>query len=89
MIDETAVRYALVEAQASVVKAAKKLGVQPGDLRKLIAKNPELIAVALEAAEQSLDRAEQIIRDGMDSDDPMKRLEAATLILRSRFRARR
>ena len=89
MIDETAVRYALVESEASVIVAARKLGVPTIDLRRLIARNPELMATALEAAERDLDKAEQIIRDGMDSQDRMKRLEAAALILKSRFRPRR
>lgn len=89
MIDETAAADALVEAKASVMKAAKKLGLAAADLRKLIARKPELMAIALEAAERDLDKAEQTIRDGLNSTDPLKRLEAAALILRSRFRGRR
>jgi transposase-like protein len=89
MIDLGQAQQALLESGASVTKAAKALGVPPADLRKLMAKHRELTAIALEAAERDMDRAEQIIRDGMKSQDRMKRLEAAALILRSRFRARR
>jgi hypothetical protein len=89
MIDETVVRHALVESQASIIVAARKLGVPRIELRRLITRNPELMAAALEAAERDMDKAEQILRDGMDSQDRMKRLEAAALILKSRFRARR
>ena len=89
MIDPAEAQQALVESGASVVKAAKALGVAPAALRKLMSRNPALEAIALEAAEQDMDRAEQIIRDGMKSGDAMKRLEAARLILKSRFRARR
>jgi hypothetical protein len=89
MIDLGQAQQALVENRACVMKAAKALGVPAADLRKLMARNSKLAAIALEAAEQDMDRAEQIIRDGMKSQDRMKRLEAAALILRSRFRARR
>jgi predicted urease superfamily metal-dependent hydrolase len=89
MIDLGEAQQALVESGANVIKAATALGVPPADLRKLMSRHPELTAVALEAAERDLDRAEQIIRDGMKSDDRMKRLEAAALILKGRFRGRR
>ena len=89
MIDVEAAKQALIECDASHLKAARQLGVPPRDLRRLTSRNPELMATALEAAERDLDKAEQIIRDGMDSRDRMKRLEAAALILKSRFRPRR
>lgn len=86
MIDLEAAEQALVEAHANVAKAAAKLGVKTADLRRLMARNPELIAVALEAAERDLDKAEQILLDGMDSSDKLKRLEAAARVLKGRFR---
>lgn len=89
MIDLEEAKQALIEADASHLKAAKKLGVPVIELRRLITRNHALMDVALEAAERHLDKAEQIIRDGMNSADPMKRVEAAALILRSRFRPRR
>jgi len=89
MIDEEAARLALIDAQASVVRAADRLGVRPAELRKLMATRPELADVVLEAAERDLDKAEQIILDGMDSGDKLKRLEAAARILKSRFRGSR
>ena len=84
MIDLEAADRALVEAQGSVRKAAKKLGVPTGDLRRLIARNPDLLEASLEAAERDLDKAEQIILDGLDSADKLKRLEAAALVLKAR-----
>jgi hypothetical protein len=88
VIDLKEAERALAETQASVVKAAERLGVKASDLRRLIARNPELIAVTLEAAERDMDKAEQIILDGMDSSDKLKRLEAAARVLKGRFRAR-
>ena len=87
MIDLEAAERALTETHANVAKAAAKLGVKVADLRRLMARNPELIAVALEAAERDLDKAEQILLDGMDSGDKLKRLEAAARVLKGRFRA--
>jgi hypothetical protein len=80
------VARALLEAKGSVGKAARSLDIPSADLRKFVADNPKLWAAALEAAERDLDKAEQIILDGMDSGDKLKRLEAAALILKGRFR---
>jgi multidrug resistance efflux pump len=87
MIDPEAAEKALVEAKGSVGKAARSLDVLSAELRKFVTDNPKLRAAALEAAERDLDKAEQIILDGMDSHDKMKRLEAAVLVLKGRFRA--
>jgi hypothetical protein len=87
MIDPKAAKKALVEAKGSVGKAARSLDVPSAALRKFVTDNPKLWAAALEAAERDIDKAEQIILDGMDSQDKMKRLEAAALVLKGRFRA--
>ena len=89
MIDLEEAKQALIEADASLVNAAKKLGVPAIELRRLIARNHELIEIALEAAERDLDKAEQTLRNGLNSKDPMKRLQAAARILKSRFSGRR
>jgi hypothetical protein len=89
VIDPNAAKQALIEAQASITKAADRLGVKRNDLRRFVAKSPELVAVMLETTERNLDKAEQIILDGLDSRDKIKRLEAAGRILKGRFRAQR
>jgi len=86
MINPEAAEKALIDAKGSVGKAARSLDVPSAELRKLVSRNPKLRAQALEAAERDLDKAEQIILDGMDSQDKMKRLEAAAMILKGRFR---
>jgi hypothetical protein len=80
------VARALLKAKGSVGLAARALDVPSAELRKFITVNPSLRAAALEAAERDLDKAEQILLDGMDSGDKLKRLEAAMLILKGRFR---
>jgi hypothetical protein len=80
------VARALLEARGSVGRAARALAVPSADLRKFVSDNPELWATALEATERDLDKAESIILEGMNSGDKLKRLEAAALILRGRFR---
>jgi hypothetical protein len=89
MIDPEAAEKALIDAHGSVGKAARSLDIPSAALRKFVTDNPKLRAAALEATERDLDKAEQIILDGMDSQDKMKRLEAAALVLKGRFRASR
>jgi hypothetical protein len=84
-IDE--VRRALLEAKGSVGLAARALDVPSADLRKFVTDNPTLRAEALEATERNLDKAEKILLEGMNSGDKLKRLEAAALLLKGRFRA--
>ena len=85
-IDPEAAEKALIDARGSVGKAARSLDIPSAELRKFVTDNPKLRAAALEATERDLDKAEQIILDGMDSQDKMKRLEAAAMILKGRFR---
>ena len=87
--DPKIVERALVTNKGSVRKAARSLDVPSADLRKFVQGNPKLWAAVLEAAERDLDKAEQILLDGMDSGDKLKRLEAAALILKGRFRGPR
>ena len=86
MIDAKAAQKALSKSHGNISKAARALDVPSSELRKFAAANPAVWDAALEAAERGLDKAEQVILDGMDSSDPMKRLEAAKLILKGRFR---
>lgn len=82
-------RRALLKAKGSVGKAARLLEVPSAELRKFVSDNPKLREAALEAAERNLDKAESILLKGMDSQDKLKRLEAAALVLRGRFRGPR
>lgn len=86
-LDTRIIERALIEAKGSVGNAARSLDIPSAALRKFVATHPKLRAAALEAAERDLDKAEQIILDGMDSQDKLKRLEAAALVLKGRFRA--
>ena len=88
-IELEAARRALLEAKGSVGNAARALDVPSADLRKFVAENHKLRAEALEATERDLDKAEKILLAGMDSGDKLKRLEAAALLLKGRFRPRR
>jgi hypothetical protein len=86
MIDPDAAKRALLEAKGSIGKAARSLDVPSADLRRFVFDNPALRAAALEATERDLDKAESILLKGMDSGDKLKRLEAAALVLKGRFR---
>jgi hypothetical protein len=86
MIDPEAANRALFAAKGHIGKAARALDVPSAALRKFVAHNPKLWAQTLEAGERDLDKAESIILKGMDSTDKMKRLEAAALVLKGRFR---
>jgi multidrug resistance efflux pump len=85
-IDPVAAAQALLEAKGSIGKAARALDVPSADLRKFVQDHAQLRATALEATERDLDKAESILLKGMDSGDKLKRLEAAALVLKGRFR---
>jgi multidrug resistance efflux pump len=89
MIDPKAAAQALLEAKGSMGLAARALDVPSAELRKFVAENHKLRAEAIEAAERNLDKAEKILLEGMDSSDKLKRLEAAALLLKGRFRGYR
>jgi hypothetical protein len=76
------------ESGANVSKAADALGVDTAALRRLVAESPELRAIVVEAAEKRIDKAEFILDESLDSDDPRRRDGAATFTLRSSRPAR-
>jgi hypothetical protein len=80
-LDLNIVGRALVEAKGNVTQAAKGLGVAPHELRRLTWSVPALMEVALEVAEQTVDRAEARLDEALDSDDPRRRLSAAMFVL--------
>jgi hypothetical protein len=76
-------------ADGNVTAAARKLNTRTPDLRRMTLAMPELMAVALEAAEQAMDKAEAAIYEGLRHPDKGRRLEAAGYILRKSPAAKR
>jgi hypothetical protein len=79
----------LVRAGGNVSATAAALGVPTHDLRRMVSAVPQLIEAALEAEEQALDQAEEVIREALDSEDLSQRLAAAGHILRTSPAAKR
>ena len=77
-----AIAAALIEARGSIVKAAKALGVNAVELRRLCLAEPSLIEAALEAHELALDRAEAELLSAMREGELSTRLQAAAYIVR-------
>ena len=76
------VEHELVRAEGSVSAAAKRLSVPTADLRAMTRSVPALMDAAFEAVERGLDRVEQILRDGLRSEDIRRRLRSASFLLR-------
>jgi hypothetical protein len=79
-LDLAAVEAELVKHRCNIAGAAWALKVPASDLRRLVSWGP-LAAAASEQVEQTIDRAEAVLRDGLDSPDVMVRLKAATALL--------
>jgi hypothetical protein len=79
-LDLAAVEAELVKHRCNVAAAARALGVPASDLRRLVAWGP-LVAAVSEQVEQSIDRAEAVLVDGLSSPDVMVRLKAASALL--------
>ena len=77
-----AVERALVAAEGSVMAAAQMLGIATAELRKLVRTHPLLADEAFEQIEQKIDAAQQVLWDGLRSDNARTRLRAAAYILR-------
>jgi hypothetical protein len=88
-ISPAAVKQALVEAGGSVTGAARTLGIESANLRRLVGANPLLADVAFEQIEQEIDAAQQVLWDGLDSDSVMTRIRTAAYILRHTEAGRR
>jgi hypothetical protein len=81
---------ALVAARGSVPIAAKALGMQTRDLRELaLTASPALSDTIFEELECAIDKAVQVIWDGMMCGSLRKRIKAAGLMLRYAEAARR
>lgn len=88
-LDPKRVIRELERAEGNVSAAARRLGAPIIDLRRMTRARPELMEVALEAAERAMDEAEAAIYEGLDSPDKTKRLEAAAYLLRKSPAAKR
>jgi hypothetical protein len=71
---------ALVKHRCNVAGAARELGVPASDFRRLVSWGP-LAAAAREQVEQALDRAEAVLRAGLEDGDALVRLKAASTFL--------
>ena len=69
--------------------AAKALGVPTHDLRLMTRAVPQLLEAALEAEEQALDEAEEVLREALRCDNMGRRIAAAGHILRNSPAAKR
>jgi hypothetical protein len=85
----SAVKRALVDAGGSVVAAARALRTTSAELRALVRAHPLLADVAFEQIEQEIDAAQQVLLDGLTSDNAMTRIRAAAYILRHTEAGRR
>jgi hypothetical protein len=88
-ISPAAVKQALVHAGGSVTGAARTLGIESANLRRLVRAQPSLADVVFEQIEQEIDAAQQVLWDGLDSDSVMTRMRAAAYILRHTEAGRR
>jgi HEAT repeat protein len=79
-LDLAAVEAELVKHHCNVAAAARALGVPASDLRRLVTWGP-LAAAVSEQVEQAIDRAESVLINGLESDDAMVRLKAASALL--------
>jgi aryl carrier-like protein len=88
-LDPKRARAALMRHKGSLIHAARALHIPTSQLRQAVRADPTLIAAALEAHERALDQAEDIIREGLDSDDFKTRLASAAHLMRFSPAARR
>lgn len=82
-------RTAIWRANGNITGAAKLLKVPSLRLRNYVRKSPFLSAEVEEAAEQLVDKAEQIIAEALDdTEDKGRQDSAARLVLQSRGKGR-
>jgi phosphatidate phosphatase APP1 len=80
-LDRAEVERVLVREGCNVTATARRLRVPPQDLRAMVRSSSSLADTVHEAVEQTLDEAEQVIRDALKSDDKPRRLQAAKALL--------
>jgi hypothetical protein len=72
----------LIRAEGNVTAAAKRLSVPTADLRAMTRSVPALMDAVFEAVERGLDQVEQILWQGLRSEDIRQRLRASSFLLR-------
>jgi hypothetical protein len=77
------VEHELIRAEGNVTAAAKGLSVPTGDLRAMTRSVPALMDATFEAVDRGLDQVEQILWQGLRSEDVRQRLKAASFLLRN------
>jgi hypothetical protein len=88
-VDLEAARQAIMRYNGNITKAAKELEVTPHDLRRAISRYPALLEAQVETQEQMVDKAEDVLRETLESEKMHDRLSAAATILHSSMAARR
>jgi hypothetical protein len=88
-VDLPIIEQTLLDKRGNIAAAARVLGVPSVDLRRLVASRPLLADAIYEGTERALDAAEQTLLDGLDHENPMMRIKAATFFLRSSDAGRR
>jgi CO/xanthine dehydrogenase Mo-binding subunit len=86
---EDLILRALFRAKGNITKAAEALGVESVELRRMVIKSPPLERAMDEIMEQSVDRAIEIMRDGLDEESYLVRFYAAKEFLRTEAGRRR
>jgi hypothetical protein len=79
-LDFHAIEAELIKTSGNITASAKTLGVPSADLRKLVW-STKLADTVYEAIEETLDEAQQIVRDALESEDKTHRLQAAKAML--------
>jgi hypothetical protein len=74
-------KQVLAESWGNIARAADALGVPSRDFRFMVRTTPALTAVADEASELFCDRAENILRDALESENELRRDVAARFVL--------
>jgi hypothetical protein len=77
-----AVERALFDAGGSIAAAARTLGIASAELRGLVRAHRLLADAVFEQIELEIDAAQQVLRDGLRSDNAVTRMRAAAYILR-------
>jgi hypothetical protein len=74
-----AVERALVEAAGNVTAAARTLRIASANLRGYVRAHPLLADVVFEQIEQEIDAAQQVLLDGLRSDNATTRIPSGGL----------
>jgi hypothetical protein len=81
-LDLARVERTLFDAAGSFARAARKLGVPSGDLRRMVSATPSLADAVFERLELEIEAAHQVLLNGLRNEDRTKRLKAAAFIVR-------